>query len=113
SAPATTSGVQHCITHNEKTRMLLATDLDGTFLGGTTEKKQILYQLIRNHPDIDLVFVTGRGIETVLPLLHDPSIPTPDYIIADVGATVVDGSTLLSVASIQSGIERRWPGQFV
>ncbi|PPL04777.1 glucosylglycerol-phosphate synthase [Parapedobacter indicus] len=93
--------------------MLLATDLDGTFLGGTTEKRQTLYQLIRNHPDIDLVFVTGRGIETVLPLLHDPLVPTPDYIIADVGATVVDGSTLMPVASIQSGIERQWPGQFV
>ena len=93
--------------------MLLATDLDGTFLGGTAETRQTLYQLFRNHPDIDLVFVTGRGIETVLPLLHDPSIPTPDYIIADVGATVVDGNTLLPVSSIQSGIERRWPGQFV
>jgi len=92
--------------------MLLATDLDGTFLGGTTEKRQILYQLIRSHPDIDLVFVTGRGIETVLPLLHDPLVPTPDYIIADVGATVVDGGTLMPIASIQSGIERQWPGQF-
>lgn len=92
--------------------MLLATDLDGTFLGGTTEKRQILYQLIRNHPDIDLVFVTGRGIETVLPLLHDPLVPTPDYIIADVGATVVDGRSLLPLASIQSEIERQWPGQF-
>ena len=92
--------------------MLLATDLDGTFLGGTSKKRQTLYQLIRNHPDIDLVFVTGRGIETVLPLLHDPLIPTPDYIIADVGATVVDGTTLLPVTPLQSGIERKWPGQF-
>src|SRR5690606_16791676 len=68
--------------------------------------------LIRNHPDIDLVFVTGRGIETVLPLLHDPLVPTPNYIIADVGATVVDGRSLLPIAPIQSGIERKWPGQF-
>src|SRR5690606_41916911 len=30
-----------------------------------------------------------------------------------VGATVVDGNTLLPISSIQSGIERRWPGQFV
>ncbi len=92
--------------------MLLATDLDGTFLGGTTEKKHILYQLIRNHPDIQLAFVTGRGIETVLPLLHDPLIPTPEYIIADVGATVVDGRNLRPVADIQSDIEQQWPGKF-
>jgi len=93
--------------------MLLATDLDGTFLGGTTEKRQILYQLVRNHPDVQLVFVTGRGVETVLPLLYDPLVPTPDYVIADVGATVVDGSRLLPVTSIQSVIERNWPGKFV
>lgn len=92
--------------------MLLATDLDGTFLGGTTESRQALYQLIRNHPDIELVFVTGRGVETVLPLLHDPLIPTPGYIIADVGATIVDGHNLLPVAPIQSEIEKQWPGQF-
>ncbi|SFC49597.1 glucosylglycerol-phosphate synthase [Parapedobacter composti] len=93
--------------------MLLATDLDGTFLGGTAEKKQQLYQLIRNHPDVQLVFVTGRGIESVLPLLHDPLVPDPDYIIADVGATVVDGKKLNPVVPIQSGIEQQWPGNFV
>ena len=92
--------------------MLLATDLDGTFLGGSAEMKQQLYQLIRNNPDIQLVFVTGRGVETVLPLLHDPLIPDPDYIIGDVGATVVDGK-LNPVVPIQSDIERLWPGDFV
>lgn len=93
--------------------MLLATDLDGTFLGGTLENKQKLYQLIRKNPKIDLVFVTGRGVETVLPLLHDPLIPNPDYIIADVGATVIDGKTLQPVFPIQSEIEELWPGDFV
>src|SRR3546814_10575377 len=71
--------------------MLLATDLDGTFLGGSPEARQRLYQLVSRHPDIRLAFVTGRGLESVLPLLSDPAIPTPDYIICDVGATVVDG----------------------
>ncbi len=91
--------------------MLLATDLDGTFLGGSLSKKRKLYRLIRNRPDIKLVFVTGRGIETVLPLLHDPTIPIPHYIISDVGATVVDGLTLEPIASIQSDIEQRWPDE--
>ncbi|MFC3197033.1 glucosylglycerol-phosphate synthase [Parapedobacter deserti] len=93
--------------------MLLATDLDGTFLGGSAQQKQNLYHLIRNNPDIKLVFVTGRGIETVLPLVHDPLIPNPDYIIADVGATVVYGKNMQPVASIQGDIERQWPGKFV
>lgn len=71
--------------------MLLATDLDGTFLGGLAEHRQSLYQLISDSQDIQLVFVTGRGLEAVMPLLSDPAVPVPDYIICDVGGTVVEG----------------------
>ena len=92
--------------------MLLATDLDGTFLGGSTPDRQRLYHLIRNNPEIKLVFVTGRGIETVLPLVHDPLVPNPDYIIADVGATVVYGKNMQPMAPIQAEIEQLWPGKF-
>ena len=77
--------------------MLLATDLDGTFLGGSAEDRQTLYQLVSGSQDIQLVFVTGRGLEAVMPLLSDPLVPTPDYIICDVGGTVVElGSSFLS-----------------
>lgn len=92
--------------------MLLATDLDGTFLGGSMENRLRLYRLIKQHPDIQLVFVTGRGLESVIPLLNDPLIPTPNYIIADVGATVVNGLTLESVEPIQGEIESRWPSTY-
>ena len=34
--------------------MLLATDLDGTFLAGNVDQKSKLYQLIGAHPNIDL-----------------------------------------------------------
>jgi len=91
--------------------MLLATDLDGTFLAGDPTKRHQLYQLISLHPDIDLAFVTGRGLESVLPLLSDPTIPTPNYIICDVGATVVDGETLQAIQPLQSEIEQYWPGE--
>ena len=91
--------------------MLLATDLDGTFLGGSSTKKHQLYSLIKRRSDVKLVFVTGRGIESVLPLLHDPIIPIPDYIVSDVGATIVDGHTLEPVVAIQSDIERLWPDE--
>ena len=90
--------------------MLLATDLDGTFLGGSQAARLRLYQLVASHPDIDLVFVTGRGLEHVLPLLSDPTIPQPDYIIADVGATVVLGESQQPVFQIQDEIEHIWPG---
>ena len=90
--------------------MLLATDLDGTFLGGRPSDRLKLYRLIRQQKDIQLVFVTGRGVESVLPLLDNPVIPDPDYIICDVGATVLNGKTLEPVQPIQSEIEQRWPG---
>lgn len=93
--------------------MLLATDLDGTFLAGSHEDKQHLYQLINDQPEIKLAFVTGRGLEVVLPLLDDPSIPVPDYIICDVGATIVDGRTLHPLQPLQSTIDLRWPGECV
>lgn len=90
--------------------MLLATDLDGTFLGGKTADKFALYRMIREQQDIRLAFVTGRGMESVLPLLDDSIIPNPDYIVCDVGATVLNGRTLEPVQPIQSQIEKKWPG---
>src|SRR5690606_11195017 len=92
--------------------MLLATDLDGTFLGGKRVDRLKLYRLIRQNKDIQLAFVTGRGVETVLPLLSDPIVPRPQYIIADVGATVIDGHNLEPIEPIQSHIEGKWPGIF-
>lgn len=90
--------------------MILATDLDGTFLGGNEQGRRELYDLIRAEPDATLIFVTGRGIGSIEPLLEDDSIPTPDYIIADVGATVVDGGNLAPVAPVQEPIDAVWPG---
>lgn len=92
--------------------MLLATDLDGTFLGGRMEDRLNLYRLIKNNKAIKVVFVTGRGLESVIPLLNDPIMPTPDYIIADVGATVVDGHTLSAIEPIQGEIESKWPSVY-
>ncbi len=57
-----------------------------------------------------LVFVTGRGVETVLPLLGDPLIPDPEFIIGDVGATVVSTDGLRPVTPLQWEIDERWIG---
>ncbi|MFC4727775.1 glucosylglycerol-phosphate synthase [Coralloluteibacterium thermophilus] len=90
---------------------LLATDLDGTFLAGSPERRHELYQLLSARTDLRLVYVTGRGLESVLPLLSDPSLPRPDYIVCDVGGTLVDGRTLQPVQPLQEGIDARWPGE--
>ncbi|KFX69254.1 glucosylglycerol-phosphate synthase [Pseudomonas taeanensis MS-3] len=91
--------------------MLLATDLDGTFLTGDSKDRLSLYQAITSHPDIQLAYVTGRSLETVLPLLDDPTLPQPDYIIADVGASLYHGDTLQPIQPLQNDIDARWPGE--
>ena len=90
--------------------MLIATDLDGTFLAGDPGKRRQLYDLIGSHPGIQLVFVTGRGVEAVMPVLSDPRIPQPDYLICDVGCTIINGSTMQPVYELQSEIDAIWPG---
>nr|WP_024308979.1 glucosylglycerol-phosphate synthase [Pseudomonas sp. P818] len=91
--------------------MLLATDLDGTFLAGDPEDRLSLYQTIAAHPEIKLAYVTGRSLEAVLPLLADPTLPQPDFIIADVGATLVHGDSLQPIQPLQSVVDARWPGE--
>lgn len=91
--------------------LLLATDLDGTFLGGSPGDRTALYEWIRLQEDLCLVFVTGRGLANVRPLLDDVEIPNPDYIICDVGATVVNGNDLQPMQPLQKDIEKKWAGQ--
>lgn len=92
-------------------QLLLATDLDGTFLGGSESDRRRLYEFLKHRPaETALAFVTGRGLETVIPLLSDPSLPRPDLIICDVGATVVHGHDLEPVLPLQNRIAQLWPG---
>jgi glucosylglycerol-phosphate synthase len=91
-------------------KLVLATDLDGTLLAGPQEARRRVRELFGGALEgAKLVFVTGRGLESVMPLLADPTIPTPDYIIADVGATVVHGD-LRPVEPLHHEIAARWPG---
>lgn len=90
----------------------LVVDLDGTFLASSKTGKDPLYQLISDERDkFTVIFATGRAIQSVMSVLGDPMIPKPDFIVSDVGATVVDGKTLRPIVDIQSAIEERWPGK--
>lgn len=93
--------------------LLLATDLDGTFLAGDPVARKQLYHLVDAHPGVKLAWVTGRGREAILPLLADPGLPTPDYLICDVGATVLRTADMQPIQPLQSAIEARWPGEHV
>ena len=95
--------------------LILATDLDGTFLPPENMYEGArLYRLIREHRErIALIFVTGRGFESILTLLDDPSIPIPDYIIADVGGTLLrrQGDGFSPILPLQDEITQGWQGR--
>ncbi|WP_299511073.1 HAD-IIB family hydrolase [uncultured Limnohabitans sp.] len=95
--------------------LILATDLDGTFLHpDKPHEGSPLYRMVHEHREhIALIFVTGRGYESILTLLDDPAIPVPDYIIADVGATVLrrQGDGFAPILPLQDAIAAGWPGR--
>jgi hydroxymethylpyrimidine pyrophosphatase-like HAD family hydrolase len=94
--------------------LLLATDLDGTFLGGDRPDRQQLYRTIETQRDRwRLVFVTGRSLAQVAALYADPEtqslgLPRPDVVIGDVGTTVVDFATGQPVEPVQRWIAETW-----
>jgi HAD superfamily hydrolase (TIGR01484 family) len=90
--------------------MLIATDLDGTFLAGSPAQKEKLYRFITQDSHTQLAYVTGRGLPLVLPLLEEPDLARPDYIICDVGATLTDRTGAL-LHPLMREVTDRWPGE--
>ncbi|MGK4585486.1 HAD-IIB family hydrolase [Kitasatospora sp. HPMI-4] len=89
---------------------ILVTDLDGTLLGGDPADRRRLRDALARHPEVTVVFATGRGLASIRQLLRDPLVPRPRWIIADVGATVADGSDFSTVEPVQAQLRTGWPG---
>ena len=89
---------------------VLAADLDGTLLGGDVPDRGRLHAALARHPEVTVVFATGRGVPAVRQALRDCLLPRPRWIIADLGATVVDGIDLSSVEPLQTRLRAGWPG---
>lgn len=97
-------------------RFVLATDLDGTFLGGSLCARRALYRFIEaNRTDIGLVFVTGRDPAFIAGLCARGEVPWPDYVIADVGTTIAavkpqapPEARLSPLTALEEEIAARW-----
>jgi HAD superfamily hydrolase (TIGR01484 family) len=88
---------------------VLATDLDGTFLGGDEHQRRSLYDaLIARADELTLIFVTGRDLDFIAELIARPGVPQPDMIIGDVGTTIVHGHDFSPVAPVQQWVDDRW-----
>lgn len=89
--------------------LVLATDLDGTFLGGSASARSEFYRYLQDRRShLTLVFVTGRDLELVRQLYDDPEFPQADYIIGDVGTSVTEGQTFAPVSEVQDWIAQTW-----
>ena len=89
---------------------VLAADLDGTLLGGDATDRWRLHAALARHPGVTVVLATGRGLPAVREALYDPLLPRPRWIIADIGATVLDGTDLSPVEPLQTVLRAGWPG---
>lgn len=89
--------------------IVLATDLDGTFLGGPAADRLKLYDLIRAEDSrVRLIFVTGRSFPSVLTLLEEQGLPAPECMICDVGTSVLAADGTAFSAAIEHEIAGRW-----
>lgn len=89
---------------------VLATDLDGTFLGGSEDDRARLYDWIEtNRETIGLVFVTGRDPAFIAELC-DGGVPWPEYVIGDVGTTIarVEDGRVHPIPELEAEIAEAW-----
>lgn len=90
-------------------RLVLATDLDGTFLGGPQTSRIELYEWIEAHRAVvTLIFVTGRDLPFVRNLVRSTAVPQPDYVIGDVGTTVAGGEAIEPIVELERPIADAW-----
>jgi HAD superfamily hydrolase (TIGR01484 family) len=91
---------------------VLATDLDGTFLGGSTAERRAFYDWIEAQRErVGLVFVTGRDPAFITSLTRDGCVPRPDYVVGDVGTTiaaVTPDHDIRPLASLEKEIAKAW-----
>lgn len=91
--------------------LVLATDLDGTFLGGDDRCRAELYaEIERRSDEVMLIFVTGRDLDFIAGLVEQPGMPRPDLVIGDVGTTIVHGHDFSPVSDVQDWVDGRWDG---
>ena len=98
--------------HIRDKTLVLATDLDGTFLGGTVADRRRLYDWIEARRNtVGLVFVTGRDPEFIVDLTERQGVPRPDYVIGDVGTTIArvgEGGRIDPIRLLEEDIAELW-----
>lgn len=89
-------------------KTILATDLDGTFLGGTPEQRRALYDwILARRDEIVLIYASGRSLTAMQDVLTDLPLQ-PDHIIADVGTSFYCGPQYLPHPGMEAWLDGSW-----
>ncbi|MFC7365096.1 MULTISPECIES: HAD-IIB family hydrolase [Bhargavaea] len=92
----------------QKIRYLLATDLDGTFVGDEAGLRELL-DYYDSLPDrIGLAYVTGRHRASAMELISEERLPVPDILVTDVGTSVFAGPELVEDFEWKRHMTENW-----
>jgi len=92
-----------------KFQLVLATDLDGTFLEGDQQIKNYFYnELSKLRDTVMLIYVTGRPVEIVEQFCRHGYLPPSHYVIGDHGTHIVEGYHFQPIEHIQADIVKKW-----
>ncbi|MCG7343779.1 HAD family hydrolase [Sporosarcina sp. ACRSL] len=92
----------------ENKKYLLATDLDGTFVGDQEALTKLL-QFFKDSPDeVALVYVTGRHLTSAQTLMSEEDLPSPDMLITDVGTSIYHADGLREDPYWKARMQKDW-----
>jgi HAD superfamily hydrolase (TIGR01484 family) len=90
-------------------KLVIATDLDGTFLEGDNQVKSSFYsELVRLRETILLIYTTGRSVETVKQFCEYHYLPYPHFVIGDHGTEIAEGTSFELITELQNPIIKKW-----
>lgn len=92
-----------------KYELVLATDLDGTFLEGDLNTKVYFYnKLLSLQEQVLLIYTTGRPVEIVKSFCMQGYLPRPHYVLGDHGTHIVNGLDFAQIEHLQAPIASMW-----
>jgi hypothetical protein len=92
--------------------LVLALDLDSTFVENFPEERQQFIELVTSSKHAArLVYMSHDSAENLIRLAADAGLTVPDMILADSGTTALKGDGTGTVEPLQRSILQLWPGK--
>jgi sucrose-6F-phosphate phosphohydrolase len=92
----------------QKTKHILATDLDGTLVGDPEGLQQLLEFYEKQVYDVSLIYITGRYYDSALSLIKTENLPIPDILVTDVGTSIYIGESFEKDLEWEKRMKSNW-----